>query len=43
VFRSKVFFIVLEKYCNLIYRKMFGKLAKIFVFKTKVLQILYLF
>jgi hypothetical protein len=40
----KFFFTVLEeyysilKYYNIIYRMMFVKLAKIFVFKTEVLQ-----
>jgi hypothetical protein len=28
------------KYCSIIYRMVFGKLAKISVFKTEVLQIL---
>jgi hypothetical protein len=40
VFESKVFFIVLEEYCNIIYTKIFGKVAKISVFKTKVLHLL---
>jgi hypothetical protein len=43
---KRSFFTVLEeyciilKYCSIIYRMVFGKLAKISVFKTEVLQIL---
>lgn len=35
---SKVFFTVLEKYRNVIYRMVFDKLTKISVFKSEVLK-----
>jgi hypothetical protein len=39
IIRKMPIILSILKYCSIIYRMMFGNLAKISVFKTKVLQI----